>query len=171
MSVSPYDRWYHRCAPGQWPARKGSDFHAATRMGVPVSTTFSECSDLMRGGERSSQSPTSWCCDDRLNPPNTSVFDTASGWLRPGSRRRSAALATATTMLSPRPSTAFTRPKSFIDVGLGVRLKLSSLRHRNGSTGSITGGFSSRSATSRQPKPKNATMPCWTSQLWSHNLK
>lgn len=39
----------------------------------------------------------------------------------------------------------------------------------NGSTGSTTGACSSRSATSRPPKQKNDTTPCWTTHPWQHN--
>ena len=51
-----------------------------------------------------------------------------------------------------------TRPRSFIAAGRGAALKRSSLRRWNGSTGSTTGGCSSRSAISRRQKPNCATM-------------
>ncbi|MET4121971.1 hypothetical protein ABIB85_008428, partial [Bradyrhizobium sp. JR1.5] len=37
-------------------------------------------------------------------------------------------------------------------------------------TGSTTDGSWSPSATSRQPKPSNATTPCWNNRPWRHNL-
>ncbi len=40
----------------------------------------------------------------------------------------------------------------------------------NGSTGSTTAGCWSPSATSRRPKPRNATTPCWTTHHRRHNL-
>ena len=52
---------------------------------------------------------------------------------------------------------------------LGAASKPSSSRPSNGSTGSTTGGYSSRSATYRPPKPKNDTTPCWTNAPWRHN--
>ena len=36
----------------------------------------------------------------------------------------------------------------------------------NGWIGSTTGGSWSPSETSRRPKPRNATTPCWSSQTW-----
>ena len=42
----------------------------------------------------SSQPPTSGCCDDHLNPPNTSRSSTPSAWPRPASSLPSAASAT-----------------------------------------------------------------------------
>jgi transposase InsO family protein len=41
----------------------------------------------------------------------------------------------------------------------------------NGWTGSTTGGSWSPSATSRRPKPRNATTPCWNNRPWRHALK
>lgn len=58
--------------------------------------------------------------------------------LKLGSSLPSAALATVTTMRSPRPSTGFTRPRSSIGVGLGDPSRRSSSLLSNGSTGSIT---------------------------------
>ncbi len=46
-------------------------------------------------------------------------FAILSGWGRQASSRLSEALATVTTMLSPKRSTVFTRPRSSIDVGRG----------------------------------------------------
>lgn len=48
-------------------------------------------------------------CTTATGAANTSAFDTLSAWRRPASSCRSAASATATTMLSPKRSTAFTR--------------------------------------------------------------
>src|SRR5215813_4564411 len=42
----------------------------------------------------------------------------------------------------------------------------SSSRRWNGWTGSTIGGSWSRSATSRRPKPRNATTPCWNNLPW-----
>src|SRR3984957_1623639 len=68
--------------------------------------------------ECSSQLP-SRCCDDHLNPPNTSPSDTPSAWRRLASSLRWVASATLTTMLSLKPSTASTRPRSSIGVDHG----------------------------------------------------
>ena len=46
----------------------------------------------------------------------------------------------------------------------------SSSRPWNGWTGSTTAGSWSPSATSRRPKPSNATTPCWNNPPWRHNL-
>ena len=51
---------------------------------------------------------------------NTSRSSTPSAWRRPASSPRSAASATATTTLSPKRSTASTRPRSSIDAGRGA---------------------------------------------------
>ena len=75
-----------------------------------------------------------------------------------------------TTMLSPKPSTASTRPRSSIGAGRGAASRPSSSRRWNGSTGSTTAGSWSPSATSRRPKPSNATTPCWNNPPWRHNL-
>ena len=72
----------------------------------------------------------------------------------------------ATTMLSPRRSTVSTKPRSSIDGDRGGRSKPSSSQRWNGWTGSTTGGSWSPSATSRQPKPSNATTPGWNNQPW-----
>ena len=65
---------------------------AAKLTGVRVNTTFFVCIDRMRGGELSSQPPSSWCCNDRLNPPNTCRSSTPS-LVRPASSHLSAASA------------------------------------------------------------------------------
>ena len=39
----------------------------------------------------------------------------------------------------------------------------------NGWTGSTIAGCWSQSATSRRPKPRNATTPCWNNQPWRRN--
>ena len=54
---------------------------------------------------------------------NTSAFATPSAWPRPASSPRSAASATATTTLSPRRSTASTRPRSSIGADRGGRFE------------------------------------------------
>ena len=73
-------------------------------------------------------------------------------------------------MLSPKRSTAFTRPGSSIGEDHGATSKLWSSPHWNGSTGSTTAAFWSPSGISRQPTPKNDTTPCWTCPPWPHNL-
>jgi transposase InsO family protein len=40
----------------------------------------------------------------------------------------------------------------------------------NGSTGSTTAVFWNPSGIFRQPKPRSSITPCWTLQLWAHNL-
>src|ERR1700677_3876116 len=70
------------------------------------------------------------------------------------------------TMLSPRPSTVSTRPRSSTAAGPGGRSRLSSSRRWNGWTGSIIAGCWSPSATSRRPKPRNATMPSRSNPSW-----
>ena len=104
--------------------------------------------------------PVSRCCDDHLNPPNTSPSDTPSAWRRPASSLRWVASATLTTMLSPKPSTASTRPRSSIGVDHGAHARPSSSPRSNGSTGSTIAGCWNPSATSRRPKPRSATTPC-----------
>ena len=69
-------------------------------------------------------------------------------------------------MLWPRPSMVFTKPRSFTGAGRGARSRPSSSLLWNGSIGSTTGGSWSPSETSRRPKPRNATTPCWSSQTW-----
>ena len=59
--------------------------------------------------------------------------------------------------LSPRPSTAFTRRSSSIDVDHGGPSKPSSSPRSNGWTGSTIAGCCNPSATSLQPKLKTAT--------------
>src|SRR5262245_6538753 len=73
------------------------------------------------------------------------------------------------TMLSPRRSTVFTRPRSSIGADHGGHWKPSSSRRWNGWTGSTIGGSWSRSATSRRPKPRNATTPCWNNLPWQRD--
>ena len=63
------------------------------------------------------------------------------------------------TMLSPKPSTVSTKPRSSIGADHGGHSRLSSSRRWSGWTGSTIAGCWSPSATSRQPKPRNATMP------------
>jgi hypothetical protein len=70
---------------------------------------------------------------------------TSSALPRPGSSHRSAASATAMTTPWPKPSTAFTRPRSSTDEAPGDPLKPSNMRRWNGWTGSTTGDCSSRS--------------------------
>jgi hypothetical protein len=60
---------------------------------------------------------------------NTSAFDTPSGLQRPVSSLPSAASATATTMLSPKRSTASTRQRSFTGTDRGGASSPSSSRH------------------------------------------
>ncbi len=66
---------------------------------------------------------------------------------------------TAMTKLSPEPSTVSTKPRPSIGAGHGGHSRLSSSRRWSGWTGSTIAGCSSPSATSRRPKPSNATMP------------
>jgi putative transposase len=82
----------------------------------------------------------------------------------------SEASATVTTMLSPKRSTVSTRPRSSIGEDHGVTSKPWSSPRLNGSTGSTTAAFWSRSETFRPPRLNNNTMPCWTHQHWPHNL-
>ena len=49
--------------------------------------------------------------------------------------------------------------KAEVGAGHGGRSRLSSSRRWNGWTGSTIAGYSSPSATSRRPKPRDATMP------------
>ena len=49
---------------------------------------------------------------------------------------------------------------------VAVASKPSSSPRSNGWTGSTIAGCSSPSATSRRPKPRNATTPCWSNQPW-----
>ena len=86
--------------------------------------------------------------------------DTPSAWRRPASSLRWVASATLTTMLSPKPSTASTRPRSSIGVDHGAHARPSSSPRSNGSTGSTIAGSWNPSATSRRPKPRSATTPC-----------
>ena len=91
----------------------------------------------------------------------TSVHGTSpSAWRRPASSLRWVASATLTTMLSPKPSTASTRPRSSIGVDHGAHARPSSSPRSNGSTGSTMAGCWNPSATSRRPKPRSATTPC-----------
>src|ERR1022692_924526 len=57
-----------------------------------------------------------------------------------------------------------------IGVDHGAASRPSSSRPWNGWPGSTTGGSWSLSATSRRPKPSNATTPCWNNPPWRHNL-
>ena len=95
-----------------------------------------------------------------IEAANTSPSDTPSAWRRPASSLRWVASATLTTMLSPKPSTASTRPRSSIGVGHGAHPRPSSSPRSNGSTGSTIAGCWNPSATSRRPKPRSATTPC-----------
>ena len=63
---------------------------------------------------------------------NTSRSNTPSAWSKPGSSRPSAASATPMTMLSPRRSTASTKPRSSIGVAHGARSRPWSSRRWNG---------------------------------------
>src|SRR6267142_545113 len=74
------------------------------------------------------------------------------------------------TMPSPKPSTVFTRPSWSTGADHGGTSRPSSSPPSNGSTGSTTEGSWSPSATYRQPKPSNATTPCWNNRPWRHNL-
>ena len=66
----------------------------------------------------------------------------------------------STTTPSPKRSTVSTKPKSSIDAGRGVASRRSSSQLSNGWTGSTIAGCWSPSASSRRPKPRNATSPC-----------
>ena len=61
-----------------------------------------------------------WCIT-AIGAPSTSRCATPIGWLMKGSRPRSAAGATRTTMRSPRPSLDSSRPRSFTDEARRVR--------------------------------------------------
>lgn len=80
-------------------------------------------------------------------------------WAKRGSSLLSAALATPTTMLSPKRSTASTKPRSFTAGVHGATSKPSNLPPWNGSTGSTTADFSSPSETFPQRRPKIAFTP------------
>ena len=66
-----------------------------------------------------------------------------------------------TTTPWPRRSTGSTRPRSSIGDAHGVRWKRSNTPPWTGSTGSTTAAYSSRSATSRRPRPKSHTTKNW----------
>src|SRR5579863_6531908 len=72
-------------------------------------------------------------------------------------------------MRSPKPSTAFTRPSSSIDVDHGGPSKPSSSPRSNGWTGSTIGGCWNPSATSLQPKLKTATTLCSNRLPWQRD--
>ena len=110
------------------------------------------------------------CCGDRLNLPNTCRSNIPSDWRRQASSLPSEVSATVTTMLSPKRSTGFTRPRSSIGEDHGETSKPWSLPRSNGSTGSTTDVFWSPSETYHQPKQRNDITPCWTNQPWPHNL-
>src|SRR5271156_2542596 len=57
-------------------------------------------------------------------------------------------------MLSPKPSTVSTKPRSSIGADHGGHSRLSSSRRWSGWTGSTIAGCWSPSASSRQPKPR-----------------
>src|SRR5258708_22545818 len=61
-------------------------------------------------------------CTTAIEGANTSPSDTPSAWRRPASSLRWVASATLTTMLSPKPSTASTRPRSSIGESIVVRV-------------------------------------------------
>ena len=69
-------------------------------------------------------------------------------------------------MLSPRRSTASTRPRSFVDSGYGGPSRRSSSPPSNGPTGSTIAGCWSPSATFRRPKPRHASAPRWKPSPW-----
>ncbi|RCW22479.1 hypothetical protein DFR48_1081, partial [Ciceribacter lividus] len=93
-----------------------------------------------------------------------------SDWPRQASSLPSEALATVTTTPSPKRSTAFTRPRSSIGADRGAASKRLNSPPWNGSTGSTIDASSRASETSRRPKPRSSTTPCWTNQPWLHNL-
>ncbi len=63
----------------------------------------------------------------------------------------------------PRRSTGSKKPRSSGGVAPGARRMPSSMRRSNGSTGTITAGFWSPSATDRLPRPKPPTTRAWRS--------
>src|ERR1700733_14706627 len=105
-------------------------------------------------------------CTTAIEGDNTSPSDTPSAWRRPASSPRWVASATRTTMLSPKPSTASTRPRSSIGVDHGAHARPSSSPRSNGSTGSTIAGCWNPSATSHRPKLRSATTPGWMNQPW-----
>src|ERR1700690_3320456 len=105
-------------------------------------------------------------CTTAIEAANTSPSDTLSAWRRPASSLRWVASAILTTMLSPKPSTASTRPRSSIGVDHGAHARPSSSPRSNGSTGSTIAGCWNPSATSRRPKLRSATTPGWMSHPW-----
>ena len=113
-----------------------------------------------RAGAGPARSPA--CTSGRPRPPQRSrqpilSIKYSERLAEAGVEPQSVALAIPTTMRSPKRSTGFTRPRSFIDAALGGALRPSSSPRSNGSTGSITAGCWSRSETSRQPKPRSNT--------------
>jgi putative transposase len=92
--------------------------------------------------------------------PNMFRSSTPSVSPQPGSSLPSAASATLTTTPSPKRSMASTKPRSSIDADRGVTSRPSSSQPSSGWTGSTIVGFWSPSASSRRPKPRNATSPC-----------
>src|SRR5512147_559552 len=88
---------------------------------------------------------------------STSRSNTLNALPSPASNRRSAVSATATTTLSPKRSTACSRPRSSTTEAHGAASRLSSSPPSNGSTGSTPVVSSSRSATSRLPRRKPPT--------------
>ena len=67
---------------------------------------------------------------------------------------------------SPTRSTASTRLRSSIDEARGATSRPSSSQPSSGWTGSTIAGFWSPSASSRRPKPPNATSPGRTTNPW-----
>ncbi len=91
---------------------------------------------------------------------NMCPFAIPNGWRRRASSRLSEALATVTTMLPPKRSTVFTRPRSSIGEDHGATSKPWSSPRSNGSTGSTIAAFWSPSETLRPPRQKTDTTPC-----------
>jgi hypothetical protein len=63
-----------------------------------------------------------------------------------------------------------TKRRLFIDADLGGVLRPSSSPRWTGSTGSTNAAYWSRSAISRQPKPKNVITPRWCNPPWRRDL-
>jgi len=101
---------------------------------------------------------------------NMCPFAIPNDWQRRASSRLSEASATVTTMLSPKRSTVFTRPRSSIGEDHGETSKPWSSPRSNGSTGSTTAAFWNPSGIFRQPRQNNDTTPCWTRQPWPLDL-
>ena len=111
------------------------------------------------------------CCDDRLNPPNTS----RSIHRAPRRGRHRALGRQRRRQLRQRPGRDHQRPLQDRGrsggAGRGARSKPSSSRPSNGWTGSTTDGCSSQSETSLPPRRKPATTTSLRPSPWPRRLQ